>query len=83
MIKDKIYKNTSCFKEHRKYGVSCKNSSCRHWINHKESNNCVIISSSKGPKTLQEIGDIFNLSRMRVCQIEKNIIQKLSKNLKS
>ena len=27
--------------------------------------------------TLQEIGDIFNVTRMRICQIEKKIINKI------
>ena len=28
--------------------------------------------------TLQEIGDIFSVTRMRICQIEKKILSKLS-----
>jgi DNA-directed RNA polymerase sigma subunit (sigma70/sigma32) len=27
--------------------------------------------------TLQNIGDLFKLTRMRICQIEKNAIQKI------
>lgn len=28
--------------------------------------------------TLQQVGDIFNVTRMRICQIEKNSLKKLS-----
>ena len=41
-----------------------------------QNNNCVIIAAQTGPKTLQEIGEVFNITRMRVCQIEKSIISK-------
>jgi len=31
--------------------------------------------------TLQDIGDLFDITRMRVCQIEKNSLVKLNKLL--
>jgi hypothetical protein len=31
-----------------------------------------------GPKTLQEVGEVFGLTRMRICQIEKAIFEKIS-----
>jgi DNA-directed RNA polymerase sigma subunit (sigma70/sigma32) len=42
--------------------------------------NCSLIASEEGPLTLQEIGDCFGLSRMRICQIEKGIFKKIRKN---
>jgi len=43
--------------------------------------NCVLIAAKEGPKTLQEIGEIFDLTRMRICQIEKNILGKLKSSI--
>ena len=68
---------TTCFNEHRRYNIPCQKVDCRQWINCKQANNCVLIESSKGPKTLQLVGDIFGITRMRICQIEKKILKKL------
>ena len=76
----KIAKNTTCFTEHKKRHVSCKNDTCRFWINYPEYLDCTIIASDNKTHTLQEIGDLFGITRMRICQIEKGIIQKLVKN---
>ena len=65
-----------CFDAHECYNVSCKKRECRQWIDHSISNNCTIIAAKRGPMTLQEIGDIFGVTRMRICQIEKKIIKK-------
>jgi len=37
----------------------------------EKHHNCVILAAEDGPMTLQEVGDIFNVTRMRICQIEK------------
>ncbi len=70
-------KGITCFSAHQKCGVVCDNKACRLWLDRKESLNCTIIEASNGPKTLQEVGEIFNITRMRVCQIEKKILSKL------
>ena len=67
----------TCFDLHELYNVHCTKKSCKNWIRYSEGKNCVIITSKNGPKTLQEIGKIYNLTRMRICQIEKNIYQKI------
>ena len=56
----------------------CHSSDCKYWINCKEEKNCTILAASSGPKTLQEIGDMFGVTRMRICQIEKKILRKIS-----
>lgn len=73
----KIVEEKTCFLLHEKHNVNCEKKSCQSWIDHAEGNNCVIITSKSGPKTLQEIGKIYNLTRMRICQIEKNIYEKI------
>jgi hypothetical protein len=70
-------KGITCFSAHQKCNIACDNTACRLWLDKKESLNCTIIEASRGPKTLQEVGEIFNITRMRVCQIEKKILSKL------
>jgi DNA-directed RNA polymerase specialized sigma subunit len=67
----------TCFDLHELHNVNCQKKSCKNWISYAEGKNCVIITSKVGPKTLQEIGKIYSLTRMRICQIEKNIYQKV------
>tara|TARA_B100000927_G_C16429934_1_gene455107 strand:- start:150 stop:413 length:264 start_codon:yes stop_codon:yes gene_type:complete len=78
--------NTACFKAHNLKNKSCKNKKCRYWHDIKSSNNCIINKINENNNnnkdlTLQEIGDIFNITRMRVCQIEKQAIQKIKKSI--
>ena len=58
--------------------TECHNKDCKYWINCKEEKNCTVLAASSGPKTLQEIGDMFGVTRMRICQIEKKILGKIS-----
>ena len=67
-----------CFRAHQEFELECKNKDCRYWINHQESMNCTILAVEEGPKTLQEIGNIFGVTRMRICQLEKRILSKIS-----
>ena len=69
--------NESCFSLHEKHNVSCHRKTCDNWIQNEGGKNCVVITSKSGPKTLQEIGEIYGLTRMRICQIEKGIYQKV------
>ena len=70
-----------CYEVHKRFGKSCNKLDCRYWIESEENNNCTIIGAESGPMTLQEIGDIFGITRMRVCQIEKKIMNKLKLHL--
>lgn len=49
------------------------------WINCGKSLNCCLIAAEEN-HTLQEIGDIFGVTRMRICQLEKSIIKKIDNN---
>jgi len=69
----------TCFALHEKERTACQKKECRHWhmFENKDCSNCVILAARKGPFTLQEVGDIFGLTRMRICQIEKGAKQTL------
>jgi len=69
-----------CFEYNKKCKKGCVKESCRYWILEDESQNCCLnlIKSDTNKKiTLQDIGDLFNVTRMRICQIEKIAIEKI------
>lgn len=71
----------TCFSTVEKYEAQCKRENCQQWINNPESGNCLILATRKGPHTLQHVGKIYGLTRMRICQIEKNIMKKIKKSI--
>ena len=73
-MKSKKYK---CILEVKRKNTKCKRTDCRHFLNSDKHMNCSIIAADEGPMTLQEIGDFYGISRMRVCQIEKAILKKI------
>ena len=67
-----------CFKYHEEKSKSCQKKDCRFWIDAKASQNCCINAAKKTDNTtLEEIGHIFKVTRMRICQIEKKAIKKI------
>ena len=72
----------TCFEFHKDKNKCCKQNKCKHWIDYKTDKNCTLISAQTGGKTLQEIGNIYGVTRMRIGQIEKGILKKLSLFLK-
>lgn len=76
-IENDIIKNTTCFAEHKNRNLQCNKNECRNWMNHKESLNCAVIGARKGKWILRDIGKIFGVTRMRICQIEKDVLRKL------
>ena len=74
-----IQGNTTCYEAHKQYSVDCQRTSCPNWILHQKCHNCVLIAAQNGAHTLQEIGQIYGLTRMRICQIEKGIYEKIRK----
>lgn len=67
-----------CFDYHKEKSKLCKNSGCRYWIKCAENQNCGInAAAEKSSITLEEIGNMFNVTRMRICQIEKKALEKI------
>jgi len=74
---NKLNNKYECVKEIKNAGRPCDKSDCRHYFKCISHSNCSIIAAQNGPMTLQEIGDNFELSRMRICQIEKSLLKKI------
>ena len=71
-----------CFNYHKQNLSTCEKKKCRYWIKEKDNNNCCInVASLKRDMTLEEIGNIFSVTRMRICQIEKKAIAKIKEKL--
>ena len=72
-----------CFEYNNSQKKNCSKKNCRYWINEKKYQNCCLIASSNDNQiqaekfTLQDIGNMFGVTRMRICQIEKIAIKKL------
>lgn len=72
------FNKTTCFNAHIICEKDCKNKKCRYWHENDQFNNCIInAANQKSEHTLEEVGKLFNVTRMRICQIEKNSIQKI------
>lgn len=71
----------SCFSETLANDVPCNRKTCKNWIKFKEGHNCVFLAAKKGPLTLQKIGEIYSLTRMRICQLEKEIFEKVRQRI--
>ncbi len=73
-----------CYKHHATNKENCIKNDCRYWINSSSCQNCCIVASLDEEKfTLEEIGKIFNVTRMRICQVEKIAINKIKEKVVS
>lgn len=70
-----------CFEAFSKYDVECNKKDCKYWIKHCKDLNCTLLAAKKSPKTLDEIAGIFDLTKMRICQIEHAAISKMKKTI--
>ena len=73
-----------CYEYNKKNKLSCKKEGCRYWMKCKEYSNCCINAASDDSEskfTLQDIGEFFNVTRMRICQIEKLAVKKLKEKI--
>ena len=66
-----------CYEKNSRTGRLCERRECRYWIAHQGAVNCTLVAAARGPMTLQEIGEIIGVTRMRVCQLEKKIINEI------
>ncbi len=69
--------NETCFSVYERLNVKCENQKCRYWFQHSDFQNCVINAANKRTFKQEELGNLYGLTRMRVCQLEKLIINQL------
>ncbi len=70
-------KDETCWQANKTNETPCKNEACRLWLKCGSKQNCTIIAAQEGPLTLQQIGNLHELTRMRICQVEKEAIRKI------
>lgn len=80
LTKLNVVQGETCFSAQEKHGVACLRKTCINWISQDKFNNCSILGAQHSPLTLQEIGEAYGLTRMRICQIEKKAIEKIKSN---
>ena len=72
-----------CSRKCMELKACCPNEDCRYWIDYKDENNCTLVSIyQNGPMTLDEVSKRLKISLVRVSQIEKEAMKKLSKRIK-
>jgi len=70
-----------CALECMQKNKSCKQQSCRLWIDFPQEKNCCLIAIfENGAMTLRQIGDRIGVSFARVKQIETAALKKMRKN---
>ena len=73
-----------CFEHNKHFSHNCQKKTCRYWINCSLENNCAILLSKTNQKlTLEDVGKLFKVTRMRICQIEKTAIKKLKEKIRT
>ena len=70
-------KDETCWQANKNNDTPCMNKNCRLWLKCREKQNCTIIAAEDGPQTLQQIGNLHELTRMRICQVEKEAMRKI------
>jgi len=77
------YQLPDCAESCLKQGQECSNQECRMWIDYGEDQNCSLVSIyQNGSMTLEEVAKRMKVSFVRVSQIEKQALKKLSKRIK-
>jgi hypothetical protein len=72
-----------CSRECIRDNKACSKDSCRMWVDYEIDQNCSLVSIyQNGKMTLEEVAKRMKISLVRVSQIEKEAIKKLSKRIK-
>ena len=73
-----VMEGTTCFAMHAAHNVDCQRRGCKQWIHNAAGHNCVLISVQQhGSHTFQAISEIYEMTRMRIYQIEQEVLMRL------
>mgnify|MGYP007071561757 CR=1 FL=1 len=72
--------NQKCYELIAEHAVPCNRRSCNAWVQSQEYKNCSMLAEDR-KHTLEEISKMFDISRMRVCQIESDTIKRIQSSL--
>jgi len=72
-----------CSRECIRDNKNCDKTGCGMFIDYEQDNNCSLVAIyQNGPMTLDEVSKRLKISLVRVSQIEKEAMKKLSKRIK-
>jgi hypothetical protein len=72
-----VLQGKTCFSVHQQHKTPCQRKNCDNWFPDASHQNCSIVGAQNSPWTLQDVGAVYGLTRMRICQIEKKILNKI------
>lgn len=64
-------KKMTCFEIHARDKTRCGKASCKYFLEKAASHNNCTLNAAENPQTLETVGELLDLSRMRVCKVEK------------
>lgn len=75
-MKDENLNDMTCYEIHARSKTLCGKTTCKfHIATAHKYGNCTL-NAALEPRTLEEVGNLLSLSRMRVCKIEKYVREK-------
>lgn len=66
-----------CHREHVKHNVCCSKKTCKNWVEQAECKNCLVVAATNGFSTLHKLEEVYGLNRVKICQVERLVLDKI------